>query len=48
MKQLLDTYSFIWFITGNSRITSKIQAQIENNDNLLSIASIWEIAIKLE
>ncbi len=46
MKQLLDTHSFIWFITGNSRITSKIRAQIENNDNLLSIASIWEIAIK--
>ena len=35
MKQLLDTHSFIWFITGNSRITSKIRAQIENNDNLL-------------
>ncbi len=46
MKQLLDTHSFIWFVTGNSRITSNIQTQIENNDNLLSIASIWEIAIK--
>ena len=46
MKQLLDTYSFIWFVTGSHRVTSEIRLQIENNENLLSIASIWEIAIK--
>lgn len=46
MKQLLDTHSFIWFVTGNSRITDKVRSQIENNENLLSIASVWEIAIK--
>jgi PIN domain nuclease of toxin-antitoxin system len=46
MKQLLDTHSFIWFVTGNSRITNKVRSQIENNENLLSIASVWEIAIK--
>ena len=46
MKQFLDTHSFIWFVTGNSQITSKVRSQIENNDNLLSIASVWEIAIK--
>ena len=46
MEQLLDTHSFIWFVTGNSRITSKVRSQIENNDNVLSMTSIWEIAIK--
>jgi PIN domain nuclease of toxin-antitoxin system len=46
MRQLLDTHSFIWFVTGNSRITPEIRLQIENNENLLSIASVWEIAIK--
>jgi PIN domain nuclease of toxin-antitoxin system len=46
MKQLLDTHSFIWFVTGNPRITPEVRAQIENNENFLSIASIWEIAIK--
>ena len=46
MKQLLDTHSFIWFITGNPRISPLVRSQIENNDNLLSIASLWEIAIK--
>ena len=46
MRQLLDTHSFIWFVTGSPRITPEIRLQIENNDNLLSIASVWEIAIK--
>lgn len=46
MKQLLDTHTFIWFVTGNSKINTKIQHQIEDNDNLISIGSIWEIAIK--
>lgn len=46
MKQLLDTHSFLWFIAGNPKISPKLRSQIENNDNLLSIASIWEIAIK--
>jgi PIN domain nuclease of toxin-antitoxin system len=47
MRQLLDTHSFIWFVTGNSsRITNQMRSQIENNENLLSIASVWEIAIK--
>jgi PIN domain nuclease of toxin-antitoxin system len=46
MRQLLDTHTFVWFITGSDRINSKVREQIENNDNLLSIASLWEIAIK--
>jgi PIN domain nuclease of toxin-antitoxin system len=46
MRQLLDTHTFIWFVTGSDRINSKVREQIENNDNLLSIASLWEIAIK--
>ena len=46
MRQLLDTHTFIWFVTGNSRINEKVRSQIEDNDNLISIASLWEIAIK--
>ena len=46
MRQLLDTHSFIWFITGDPRISFDLRLQIENNENLLSIASVWEIAIK--
>ena len=46
MRQLLDTHTFIWFITGSDRINNKVRERIESNDNLLSIASLWEIAIK--
>ncbi|MBK1986758.1 type II toxin-antitoxin system VapC family toxin [Sphaerospermopsis aphanizomenoides BCCUSP55] len=46
MKQLLDTHTLLWFTMGDPRISSNLRLQIENNDNLLSIASVWEIAIK--
>ena len=46
MRQLLDTHTFLWFVIGNPRITSKLRAQIEDNENLVSIVSVWEIAIK--
>lgn len=41
MQQLLDTHTFIWFIMGDPRINDSFRTQIENNDNLLSIASVW-------
>jgi PIN domain nuclease of toxin-antitoxin system len=46
VKQLLDTHTFLWFVMGNSRITPKLRSQIEDNENFVSIVSIWEIAIK--
>ncbi len=48
MRLLLDTHTFIWFFTGNPKISNQVRVLIENEDNekLLSTASIWEIAIK--
>ena len=46
MRQLLDPHTFLWFVMGNPRITEKLRAQIEDNENFVSIVSIWEIAIK--
>jgi PIN domain nuclease of toxin-antitoxin system len=48
MKLLLDTHTFLWFIMGNPKLSEKARALIEDtgNDRLLSIASLWEIAIK--
>jgi len=48
MRPLLDTHTFIWFFTGNTKISNQARALIENQDNekLLSTASVWEIAIK--
>lgn len=48
MRLLLDTHIFIWYISANPRLTPRVRALIEdeNNVNLLSIASIWKMAIK--
>ena len=48
MKYLLDTHTFLWFIAGDKRLSRKARTYIEdmNNEILLSIASLWEIAIK--
>ena len=46
MKQLIDTHTLLWFTMGNPRISDNLRLQIENNDNILSIASVWEMAIK--
>lgn len=49
MNNLLDTHSFIWFIEGDNQLSKKARQSIEENDavNSLSIASLWEMAIKV-
>jgi PIN domain nuclease of toxin-antitoxin system len=48
LKILLDTHTFLWFITNDKNLSSLAREIIEDSDNdrLISIASIWEIAIK--
>lgn len=48
MKYLLDTHTLIWFISGDQQLSFHSQQLIENAENelLISIASIWEIALK--
>lgn len=49
MRCLLDTHTFLWFINGDARLGERAREVISNIENevLLSIASLWEIAIKL-
>lgn len=48
MDVILDTHVFLWFIAGEERLTPLARATIEEPDNemFLSVASIWEMAIK--
>lgn len=48
MKLLLDTHTFLWFITGNLHLSTKARLLIEDaaNDKFVSIVSLWEIALK--
>jgi PIN domain nuclease of toxin-antitoxin system len=45
---LIDTHTFLWFATENSRLKEDVRSLIGNTNNiiLLSIASIWECTIK--
>ncbi|MFN0214493.1 MAG: type II toxin-antitoxin system VapC family toxin [Saprospiraceae bacterium] len=48
MNYLLDTHTFMWFVTDAPELSKKARNLMEQDDaNLfLSIASIWEMAIK--
>jgi PIN domain nuclease of toxin-antitoxin system len=48
MSYLLDTHAFLWFITDAPALSPTAKALIEDaeNDICLSIASVWEMAIK--
>jgi PIN domain nuclease of toxin-antitoxin system len=49
MRLLLDTHTFLWFISGNAQLSNKARELISDpeNDILLSVASLWEIVIKM-
>ena len=48
MKLLLDTHTFLWFIDDSPLLSAKGKILLEaDNELLLSIGSLWEIAIKL-
>ena len=49
MRLLLDTHAFLWFIGANPKLNNHVKQLIENTDNerFLSIASLWEMAIKV-
>lgn len=49
MKLLLDTHTFLWFIGGDERLSPTARTLIEDlsNDVYLSVASLWEMAIKI-
>jgi len=48
MKILLDTHTFIWYITDSPQLSQNAKQLIENEntEKLLSLASVWEMGIK--
>lgn len=48
MTVLLDAHAFLWFIAGNTKLSNTARSFIEDQSQtkLLSVASLWEIAIK--
>lgn len=48
MRLLLDTHTFIWFFKGDRKLSNTAITLIDNEDNekFISMASMWEMAIK--
>jgi hypothetical protein len=48
MKLLLDTHVFLWFITGDPRLSPTYITAIRdaNNEVFVSVVSIWETIVK--
>jgi PIN domain nuclease of toxin-antitoxin system len=49
MNLLLDTHTLIWLLEGDDNLSVTAKEQIENPDNtsFVSVATFWEIAIKI-
>jgi PIN domain nuclease of toxin-antitoxin system len=48
MKFIADTHAFIWFVTDSPQLSAPAKRLFESSESerLLSMASLWEIAIK--
>jgi PIN domain nuclease of toxin-antitoxin system len=49
MRLLVDTQVFLWWVDGSSKLSRKARGAVADpgNDCLFSLASCWEMAIKL-
>ncbi|AFY99875.1 type II toxin-antitoxin system VapC family toxin [Calothrix sp. PCC 6303] len=50
MKALLDTHTFLWWVTNNLQLSSTVKSILSERNNRIffSAASSWEIAIKAQ
>ena len=49
MRLLLDTHTFLWLADGDARLSAPVTGLLADpaNELLLSVVSVWEIAIKV-
>lgn len=49
MRLLLDTHAFLWFVWDDPQLSVAAKSAIEDptNEKLVSVATCWEIAIKV-
>ncbi len=49
MNLLLDSHTLIWFLNGDNQLSNVARELIEKeiNNKFVSVASLWEIAIKI-
>jgi PIN domain nuclease of toxin-antitoxin system len=49
MRLLIDTHALLWFFEGNSLLSAKARAAMEDDTNEFFVSHVtpWEVAIKL-
>jgi len=49
VRLLLDTHTFLWFLSADPQLSATARTLIEDGDNevYLSVGSLWEMAIKI-
>ena len=49
-KLLLDTHTFIWWVSAPEKLSKKVLNLCKDRENtlILSVASVWEIQIKIQ
>jgi PIN domain nuclease of toxin-antitoxin system len=47
MKVLLDTNTFLWGLSAPEKLSAAARNTISSSERLLSVASIWELLIKV-
>lgn len=49
MRYLIDTHVLVWYLNGDDRLSVKLRDELddENNVIIVSIASLWELTIKM-
>ena len=50
MPFILDTHTFLWFVAGDKQLPLTLKEKIKdiNQTCFISVASFWEIAIKIQ
>lgn len=48
MRYLIDTHIFIWIMEDSKKISAKVKLQLKDSANevFISVATIWEVAVK--
>src|SRR6266496_4449716 len=47
-RQLLDTSTLLWTVGAPERLSEQVRARIDKGENLVSVASYWEVVIKIQ
>lgn len=46
MKILLDTHTFLWGLSDETKLSERVRRLLPSAESWLSVASLWEILIK--